>query len=652
MINLNIDRKILIISITGLIFGLLLLLVPKKYTTMSESYRLYKYGLSLSKDKDYQNAYYNFGKIGKNSKIYPFAIYRQAICAKELNDTKSAIKKYRTFTKIIKDDNLAPVGYWELGELYYGSKNYSKASKYFNTLQKKYPQSDFAYAANFRLGEIFYEKKPETAQKYFIRYIDHAPKGRFSIPATENLDSNNLNEEEKLILAISLFENDKNEESIGILNSINSEGKWYYLGKNYLKIKKNDLAKEAFLKNLQTMKTEDGSRINDSCTNYATLSGGTKNDAYTKLLASVKNPVSIPGILFNHAQNLPRSTVIKNYQRIYAHNPQSFYAAESLWEIFWNLYKQNKYKEALKIAQNHNLKFPNANSAPKILYFAGKIHLKTGDKIEADKFFKKVFDTYPDSYYAYRANENLNREKEPFKTIKNIKLEEQSKVIKLPISSKNLSELLLVQDFETIESFKIQDEFLKSWLARVKSNPSYSILLARDEMAKISNKPDIKDSKWKLIYPVYYYNTINLMAENSRLSPQLLIAIMKEESFFDVNAKSPVGAAGLMQLMPQTAQFIDNQGYSLSKLNEPYYNTYLGAKYFASLVKQFEQSGGSEMFAVASYNGGPGNIIKWKSEFFNGDYDDFVEDIPYFETQSYIKKIFASYWNYLRIYYK
>jgi len=193
----------------------------------------------------------------------------------------------------------------------------------------------------------------------------------------------------------------------------------------------------------------------------------------------------------------------------------------------------------------------------------------------------------------------------------------------------------------------LQDEFLKSWLLRVYGNASYSIVLARDEMAKVNPKPEKDSDKWKLVYPIYHSKIINMMAQSTSLSPELIIAIMKEESAFNPSAKSSVGAAGLMQLMPATAQFIEKEAYDPTKLIEPLYNVHLGAKYFSSLKKQF---GGCELFAVASYNAGPGNVIKWKDSFFNGDLDEFVENIPFDETKSYVKKVYGSYWNYLRIY--
>ena len=641
-------RVLLALSVLCLVLGLVLLLFSQgKYTTTSQAYRFYKYGASLLKDGDYQNAYYNFGRIGKNTKIYPIAIYKQASCAKELKDNKTSIRKFKQYIRTVKDENLEPVGYWELGELYYESENFRSASKYYKQLQKKYPKSDFAYAANYRLGELGQQKDPEAAKELFLSYIKHAPLGRFSLNIIERLDSQSLNSEEKIILAKSLYENEKYSAVVELLGPLQSEEKWYLLAKTYTKTNKKDLAREASIKYLQTTKEEKGEEINDAISNFVAISGTSKMQAYDKLLKDVKNPVALAGIYFNRAQIMPKANAIDSYQKAYSQNQNGFFAPESLWEIFFDLYSKGKFKEALQTAQQHGTKFQNANSAPKVLYFAGKIHLKTGDKVQADKFFKKVLDVYPDSYYAYRSNEKLNREKDQFRTVKAINLNDQGAILPLPIQSKYLNELLMLQDFDTIESFKIQDEFLKSWLAKTRGNNAYSITVARDAMGAVENKPEANDVKWKLIYPVYFTKTINLMAENSNTSPYLVIAVMKEESAFNPLAKSSVGALGLMQIMPDTGRFLDPDSFQTSKLHEPMYSIYLGSKYIRSLIVQFE---GNEMFAIASYNGGMGNVLKWQKDFFNGDCDDFVERIPYPETQGYVKKIFASYWNYLRIY--
>jgi len=89
------QRKLYLIIIFIFIFANILFIK----TSCKNSEKYYKQGLNFELEKDYQNAYYNYGKINKFSKIYELAIYKQARCAKKINDTKTATKKYEQYVK-------------------------------------------------------------------------------------------------------------------------------------------------------------------------------------------------------------------------------------------------------------------------------------------------------------------------------------------------------------------------------------------------------------------------------------------------------------------------------------------------------------------------------------------------------------------------
>ncbi len=151
------------------------------------------------------------------------------------------------------------------------------------------------------------------------------------------------------------------------------------------------------------------------------------------------------------------------------------------------------------------------------------------------------------------------------------------------------------------------------------------------------------------MFPILYENKINDTAKEYKQSPYLFLSLIREESHFNRNAKSSAGALGLTQLMPNTANFIENRSVAATELLEESENIRIGLKYFTYLTNFFK---GDESLAILAYNAGPGNINKWlnDSNINTGDIDELVENIPYIETKNYIKKILSSYWVYLNIY--
>lgn len=125
----------------------------------------------------------------------------------------------------------------------------------------------------------------------------------------------------------------------------------------------------------------------------------------------------------------------------------------------------------------------------------------------------------------------------------------------------------------------------------------------------------------------------------------LILAITRQESNFDVGARSSVGARGLMQLMPPTARAVaraNKVAYAEKRLTEDAsYNVRLGASYLNSLVSDFN---GSYILAAAGYNAGPGRSRQWIRQFGDPrdpsvDAVDWVEQIPFSETRSYVQRI-------------
>lgn len=120
-------------------------------------------------------------------------------------------------------------------------------------------------------------------------------------------------------------------------------------------------------------------------------------------------------------------------------------------------------------------------------------------------------------------------------------------------------------------------------------------------------------------------------------------SISRQESNFDPNARSGVGARGMMQLMPPTAAIVARQlgePHSVDRLADPSYNMRLGSTYLGSMVNTFS---GSYIMAAAAYNAGPGRPAQWATLCGDPrgaatDPLDFIECIPFSETRNYVMR--------------
>ena len=143
------------------------------------------------------------------------------------------------------------------------------------------------------------------------------------------------------------------------------------------------------------------------------------------------------------------------------------------------------------------------------------------------------------------------------------------------------------------------------------------------------------------------YPIINLRQTANVPELALVYALTRQESEYNANAQSPVGAKGLMQIMPRTAMVLAKQlrmSYHPSYLSRPDYNMTLGSFYVKSLINQFR---GSYIHALSGYNAGPGRIGQWNQSYgyFKNDLNliiDRIETIPFGETRNYVQRILES----------
>lgn len=154
----------------------------------------------------------------------------------------------------------------------------------------------------------------------------------------------------------------------------------------------------------------------------------------------------------------------------------------------------------------------------------------------------------------------------------------------------------------------------------------------------------------RLAYPLYFDDLVIAEAQANALDPLLLFAVIRQESLFDPQAVSGADAKGLTQIVPSTGEWIAAHlnwpDYRSDDLDKPYVNVKFGAWYLAYQMRDF----GNVFAALAAYNAGPGNAIRWLAAGGESDDDLFVEGINFAESQLYVKRLYECYFAYHALY--
>lgn len=149
---------------------------------------------------------------------------------------------------------------------------------------------------------------------------------------------------------------------------------------------------------------------------------------------------------------------------------------------------------------------------------------------------------------------------------------------------------------------------------------------------------------WDCAFPRPYRGSVREHEATSKLPPNLVWSVMRQESAFDPEVVSPARAVGLMQLLPETARATAEKSHGQAPYEErwltvPDRNIDLGALYLRELLDQFN---GNVALAVGAYNGGPEAIQRWLSKAKDETLDIFVETVPFLETRGYIVRVLGN----------
>ena len=343
--------------------------------------------------------------------------------------------------------------------------------------------------------------------------------------------------------------------------------------------------------------------------------------------------------------------------------PQGKYGARAAWRLGWWKYRAGDFESAAAIFDQAAVNFPRSDYRPSWLYWAGRAYEKINQAPRAKARFELVRLDYLHSYYGRLAGVHLGAASASRSPVgAQPAPAADAPPPGLPPNATAIRQLILAGAFPLAEAeirfaqrrFTAVPalEATRAWLlqARGEYRPAINAMKRAYPQYMTKDGDQLPLEAKRVIFPLDYWSIIERHANARALDPYLIAALVAQESTFDAGVRSAANAYGLMQIVPATgkrlARSLGIRKFTTGKLTDPETNVKLGTFYFKGLVNQF----GGEHFALASYNAGESRVERWIAERGPLPQDEFIDDIPFPETQLYVKKILGTAEDYRQLY--
>lgn len=557
-------------------------------------------------------------------------------------------------------------------DIVYESGDYAGALKAYQAFVEKYPAGSDSVEALFQLARCREETGDAKGSALVYRTIwlnnPSASQAVKSLERLKQLEKNGItmgaySPEELLRRASTLATQNKYSSSQQVLKSIPAEGQAAAVtaridlrcGMNQYRLKNWKLAEKSLLKAVGS--SIPGIRSEARFWLAKTLERQEQNERayvmYMELAAEGKKQEFGDDALME-AAGLKRSQgayaeAAALYERVIKSYPNSKFSSRAVWEAGWSHYLAGEYGASEGFFRSL---FKDESSREKALYWLAR-SLEHTSPPEVEAYYRMLLEEYPAGFYAtwYRAQQGLQDSREA--------LNRRNALLELPLLAGFDKPRLLA-------SLGMFDESRNEMAAARKKTGDKKTLfpgLARtyleiqDYRSAITlflkNRPLKWDKAtlplWSAGYPLAYSELVARDTAANGLSEGLIYALIRAESGFTPEIKSPVGAIGLMQLMPATAKATDREkgAFNPQRLTQPEYNIRLGTRHFRDLMKGYN---GDVIYSIAAYNAGATAVERWRKNLKGLKMDEFVESIPYQETRDYVKKVYASAATYRQLY--
>jgi soluble lytic murein transglycosylase len=337
------------------------------------------------------------------------------------------------------------------------------------------------------------------------------------------------------------------------------------------------------------------------------------------------------------------------YAAVLRQSPRSSYADAARWRLGWSAFRDGRNQEAIGYfeALEATEKDPVAALRPR--YWRIRAGEQLGEA-DIDARYAALAREFPLSYYGWRARERAG-EDSAARSLAKLRRGRAALIQKQLARPRILLEAGLEEQarLELNQLFRrargLDDRLA---LAQLYANagdfhhPQRLMVDAYTESLARGPVPDQLDLWWHAWPMPFDEEMRGATLDGVKIEPQLVYAVMREESGYRPEVVSVSGARGLLQLMPETAERVarDAQvgGFSVEDLFLPRVNIQLGSDYLTSLLRRFD---GRASAAIGSYNAGPRVVAQWIADGPTED-DAWVEEIPYDQTRSYVKRVLRS----------
>ena len=356
------------------------------------------------------------------------------------------------------------------------------------------------------------------------------------------------------------------------------------------------------------------------------------------------------------------------FREMFARFPSGRYAERAAWKIGWLAYRNRQYAETIRVFERGSANFPRSDYRPAWLYWSARAYEGLLDTERAGARHALTATDYYNSYYG-----RLSRSRLTVPLAQPVDVdEEDASGESLPPNEELVRALLgaglydqAVKELQYAQRMWGDSSAIQATLAWTYQKqgqaekggwPQFTLYRSAINTMKRAypqflsvEGEGLPKEVLQIIFPLGYWDLIKKYSAVNRLDPYLVAALVAQESTFVRDIQSPARAVGLMQLMTPTTRQMARRlkmRYSASLRTNPDASLRIGTAYLAQNIKEF----GELHLVLASYNAGESPVRRWMAERPGLPRDEFIDDIPYPETQNYVKRILGTAEDYRRLY--